>query len=367
MSVALRGNLEDFGIADVFQLIGQQRKTGILELRGEGGRVELRFDRGAVVSAAPLRAQPHDALGEMLVRTGLLEPERLAALRRESEAAAQSVTALAIERGCLGPEQIQEIEDLLTRETFFAILRWRSGAFDFRAEPVEHARAMESLHGAEQILMDGLRMLDEWQSFAQAVPAEDLVLAPAGDFEAWREAAGPSAVPEAALERVFRLLDGRSDVRRVIDRSRLGTFDAARALAELRRAGIVAACEPPSDLAPGPPATLRPGRGVSRAAVATAAPLVFLLLVASAALVGRGTGAAPVGFPIVRSPLAEARAAHMARGLRHALEASRFETGRFPDSLDSLAGVGAAMAAPGTRPYYYSLRSDGALLLAPER
>ena len=28
VAVALRGNLKDFGIADVFQLIGQQRKTG---------------------------------------------------------------------------------------------------------------------------------------------------------------------------------------------------------------------------------------------------------------------------------------------------------------------------------------------------
>ena len=34
MSIALRGNLRDFGIAEVFQLIGQQRKTGILEIEG---------------------------------------------------------------------------------------------------------------------------------------------------------------------------------------------------------------------------------------------------------------------------------------------------------------------------------------------
>ncbi len=33
MAVALRGNLQDFGIAEVFQLIGQQRKTGMLKFR----------------------------------------------------------------------------------------------------------------------------------------------------------------------------------------------------------------------------------------------------------------------------------------------------------------------------------------------
>ncbi len=360
MSVALRGNLEDFGIADVFQLIGQQRKTGILELGGEGGRVELRFDRGSVVSAAPLRAEPHAALGEMLVRCGLLEAEQLAELRRESEAAAQSVPALAIERAWIDAEQLQEIEDLLTRETFFAILRWRSGAFDFRAEPVPHARPAESLHGAEQILMDGLRMLDEWQSFAHAVPSEELVFEPAGDLAAWRAGAGPSPVPAEAVERVFSLLDGRSDVRRVIDRSRLGTFDAVRALAELRRAGLVALSATLRGARREPAATARPGRGAARAAAATAAPLLLLLFVAGAALLGRVAPATPPGFPIVRSRLAEARAAHATRGVWHGLESANFETGAWPRSLD-------AMAAPAGRLYYYALRSEGAILLVPER
>ena len=361
MSVALRGNLEDFGIADVFQLIGQQRKTGILELRGEGGSVELRFDRGSVVLAAPLRAEPHDALGEMLVRCGLLEADQLASLRCESEAAAQNVPALAIERAWIDAEQLQEIEDLLTRETFFAILRWRGGAFDFRAQPVEHARPVESLHGAEQILMDGLRMLDEWQSFAHAVPSEDLVFESAGDFAAWRAAAGPSAVPAEAAQRVFLLLDGRSNVRRVIDRSRLGTFDAVRALAELRRAGLAALSAPTRGAAPDPAAVAGSGRAGARAA-ATAVPLLLLLLAAGAALLGRGATSTPPGFPIVRSPLAEARAAHATRGVRHVLEALHFETGAWPEAQ----GV-RAMAAPGGRPYYYARRGDGAFLLAPER
>ena len=44
MSTALNGNLKDFGIAEVFQLIGQQRKTGILEISGEEERIRIAFD-----------------------------------------------------------------------------------------------------------------------------------------------------------------------------------------------------------------------------------------------------------------------------------------------------------------------------------
>ena len=49
MSVALHGNLADFGIAEVFQLIGQQRKTGTLVVEGGGGSIFLAFDEGRVV------------------------------------------------------------------------------------------------------------------------------------------------------------------------------------------------------------------------------------------------------------------------------------------------------------------------------
>jgi hypothetical protein len=354
VSVALRGNLEDFGIADVFQLIGQQRKTGLLELRCDVGHVELRFDRGAVVSAAPVREGAHAALGEMLVRCGLLDAERLAELRGESEASAWSAPVLAVERGWLDAGTLEEIEGLLTRETLFAILRWRSGAFDFRAQPVEHARAVESLHGAEQILMDGLRMLDEWQSFASLVPSEELVFEQSGSLERWRAEAGPAALPAAVIERVYGLLDGRANVRQVIDRSRLGTFDAVRALAELRRTGVIATSERAP--VPEPARAIAPSRR-GGAAFATAFPLLLLAVAAAAALRPPAASSLP-GFAIERRPLASARAAHAARGLRHAVAAERFATGAWPRSL--LAG------AQG-HAYYYVLRDEGAVLLAPER
>ena len=41
------------------------------------------------------------------------------------------------------------------------------------------------------------------------------------------------------LERVFTLCDGRASARRVIDLSRLGTFEGARALVALLREGLL--------------------------------------------------------------------------------------------------------------------------------
>ena len=47
--MALEGTLRDFSLADIFQLIGLQRKTGVLTLRGKDDTVTVTFLDGKVV------------------------------------------------------------------------------------------------------------------------------------------------------------------------------------------------------------------------------------------------------------------------------------------------------------------------------
>ena len=49
--MALSGTLKDFGIADIFQLIGNQQKTGALVLKNGAEEVEIGFAEGNIVSA----------------------------------------------------------------------------------------------------------------------------------------------------------------------------------------------------------------------------------------------------------------------------------------------------------------------------
>ena len=370
MSVGLHGNLRDFGIAEVFQLIGQQRKTGVLELSRGDESVQFLFDRGAVVSAAPVGARPHAALGEMLVRCGQLTRERVDELYQECDAGAQVLPRLAVAREWITQSEICEIEDLLTRETFFAVLRWTDGSFRFGARDVEHPRRFGDLLGAEQILMDGLRMMDEWQSFSELVPSEDLVFRRSGGLEAYRSRLESDSGPlRSQAERVFALVDGRLAVRRIIDLSRLGTFDATRILAGLSAAGAI---EPVGEAgAPRRRHAATRSLGFSRRQVwgwlGGLLPLSLLMLVAFASM-NRIQPAASEGFAIRRDALATARAAYAARRVRHALEDHRLAAGRYPRDLSELRALPpGALASPGGRPYYYAPRDAGAVLLAPER
>src|SRR5262249_44459171 len=192
--------------------------------------------------------------------------------------------------------------------------------------------------------------------------------APTGGLPDWGALAGAGPVAAATLEQIFGQVDGSASVRQVIDRSRLGTFDAVRALAELRRAGLVAVSK---RVAPrGARASLRggvPWRASLRGLAATALPLLLLCAAALAALERRAPAATLPGFPIPRDAWAMARAEHATRGLAHAVDAQHFGSGEWPRSLDVVPGSGAAIAAARGAPYRYPRRDDGAGLLAPQQ
>ena len=47
--MALQGTIQDFALPDIFQLIGIQRKTGILKLTHKDNSVTIKFLEGRVV------------------------------------------------------------------------------------------------------------------------------------------------------------------------------------------------------------------------------------------------------------------------------------------------------------------------------
>ena len=83
MAVALHGNLRDFGIGEVFQLIGQQRKTGVLEVRRRAGeRIHVSLRRGQRGVGGDRRAPTRTPRSATCwCARGLLAPDRLVGAR----------------------------------------------------------------------------------------------------------------------------------------------------------------------------------------------------------------------------------------------------------------------------------------------
>ena len=371
--VALHGNLKDFGIADVFQLIGQQRKTGRLEIKGALDAVVLAFDQGSVVWASPASDWPLLPLGEALVRCGWLLPVRLEAVLVESRRSARPLSSILVERGEISESQIEEAEDLLTRETIFDVMRWEDGVFHFTAQAVDHQKSPEALLGAEQILMEGLRWVDEWPTFSAAVPKGEIVFRRVTADERAGLNPNQETPHPASWQRILSLVNGRSSAQRIIDLSRLGTFEGTRILAELRSASLI---EPVEGIQSSVSrerlrSVAAPFAEAARYTMLALLPLAMLAGVAGLTLRNTATWTEPRTADIRPAPLAAMTARFQSRLLQNALEASRYVTGDLPRDLrdprawDAIPRL--ALTPQDAGDYYYVWKNDGVILLAPER
>jgi len=374
VAIALRGNLQDFGIADVFQLIGQQRKTGLLNVSNNSRAVCLAFDSGSVVWATPAAKHEHEALAQRLIRCGYVTAQALKQLHSEARSSGRSLRALLVSEGVVSDQDLDDVDTLLNNDTIFDVLGWTDGSFDFLSQMVEHERAPEKLLGAEQILMNGLRMVDEWQTFRDSVPPMDAVLEHSGNIDDFRQRRGRDKEQHTQpFEKVYQLIDGRLSLQRVIDLSRLGMFDASRVVAELVDAGLAVAIEP--ELAS---VALREQNGRPSAAQRLSGALlacVPLLLLGCMAFVISQRAAAQReridAFPVMRGVYEQAHTLFEKRRIRHALEAHRYLTGDWPEVLAGLDESGllqeSTMAPESLAAYYYARSENGIVLLAPKR
>jgi len=375
VSVALHGNLHDFGIGEVFQLIGQQQKTGVLEVQHEEVRLRITFDSGAVVAGDRVGAYERANLGDMLVRTGLITPQRLVALERQIAEHGAELEALLREGGELRGDQLDEIISLVTRETLFELLRWTRGSFHFTAGPVVHSRTAAQCIPAEQLLMDGLRMLDEWRSFDEAAVDPEAVFEATSRFEDFRRAQpgdGPDKL--AVAERLFLLIDGREPVQRVVDLSRLGSFEGARWLTRFRRAGLIERVLPAlvaKKQRRRQALALAQGKGVPGALLAL---LPWLLLGAIVLRLAAPESPRPGGAETLAEQALryEVEASFETLRLRNLADAYRYARGEWPAGLTDLrrffhdARRQEPLAPLDPREYYFAQRGESFLVLAPE-
>lgn len=373
MTVALHGNLKDFGIAEVFQLIGQQRKTGTLVVGEDAEAIFLAFDNGCVVRGGLAGSRSErEPLGQQLVRSGYLTRDQLEDLQSESERSARPLSDLLLATGLIELGTLETVQHLLTKETVFDVIRRQHGDFHFTAEQIVHDTKPENLLGAEQILMDGLRMLDEWQTFADVVPSEDVIFRRIGNLESARALTKGDADSRLGhAERVIQLIDGRLSVRRVIDLSRLGTFEATRALAELRQAGVIDLVSQPKSASPRSRRSIRPIQifPVLRTALASALPFVVLGFMAFSEIPKVSQASSIAGSAIpgrFEHRLGRRFEVELIRGL---VETHFFETGAYPIALEEIAEEAVVESRSLTKSrladYYYVVRDDEVVLLTP--
>jgi len=379
--MALSGTLKDFGIADILQLIGHQTKTGRLTLKTGQAEVEVSFKDGTVIFASDKARNSKDLLGSLLLRAELLTKEQLDEALNTQQRTLKRLGDILSDSGVVAPAQLSQMMRLQTTETLYKLFGWKNGSYEFSQEEVDATRGAFEPIRAESVLLEGFRRMDEWPALKKKLPWTDATFESLKPLDAATPSAegasddahGEEGKPGPRHKLVYTLAGAGRTVEQVADASRLGEFEAVKALNDLVEWGYLKAIPPPrgagaiaEGLRKGRRKTVSWAAAVVRVALSLASFAVTLLVVRLAA---PRLGASQPENAAQRGAVVRVIARTQVVRLESALELYRAEHGEYPPALAALVEgeliTDHDLRYPWKEPYYYRRTAQGFVLLPP--
>lgn len=232
--MALKGSLEDFGLADILQLIHFQRKSGVLTIEGQVDKITLQFFNGNIVGVESKKRPEENRIGKVLLKRGLINEGELKVALEEQRRTGGKLGSILVKREFIEREEIQEILMNQFKEAVVQIFGWKQGNYEFIPKAISIDRELPISLDTQHLLMDGLRILDEWSLIEDKLSLETVFI----------KKARYTAVLAKEEEEILHLVDGENDLGTIISISGKDDFLIAKILLSLMEKGVIEAREP---------------------------------------------------------------------------------------------------------------------------
>ncbi len=365
--MALQGDLRDFSITEIVQLIGQQFKTGVLNVQHGRKKVEISFVDGMIVHVFSNYRAKKDLLGEILVKAQVITQSQLERALKLQEETLQYLGEILIDLQWLKTEQVLRVLQNQIYETIYDLFRWGEGQFRFDLKLVERYRKIPLALSPENVLLNVLRILDEWPEIEKKISSPYIVfekVSPEESGEAYNIAEFGEKISEEG-EVIQGLVDGKRTVQEIIDRSLLGKYNVFDSLVKLEEGGLVqrVAIARPSFIDLVSRKTLSNISSILR--LGALFVIILLLVIYGKPFLKDVVTNARIEKPEVSLPRAYSGDFHKKKIIR-ALEIYRLERGEYPEDLQKLVSTGILadwdLFSEDGQPYRYKVDGDGIVL-----
>jgi hypothetical protein len=358
--MALAGTLKDFGLPDIVQLIGLQRKTGTLHLKHSGETVKVIFEGGSIVAGESSIARPSDRIGNALVMQGAITQDQLDQALSVQKQTMQRIGHVLLSEGIVSEETLRKAVEAQLYQVVFRLFRWREGDYNFETQnTVDYERTGAVSLGADFVLMEGIRMVDEWPIIERRIPSMSAVFrkvvdpsqvsSKGGDDELDGIIAGMSSSATSSKlslsgdeMMVYNAVDGKKSCQQIVDSTPLHDFAVCRALLDLMDRDVVALTDVKGS-------TAREKPGVSGGAVSYTLMAVALAAAAFGVFQNLKSPFGIFGLPPLVQPAVDSA---LETRLRERLEIAdarvagyRIAHGRIPAALEEVVSAGLASAS----------------------
>jgi hypothetical protein len=237
--MALKGNLRDFGITQLLNLINLARKTGMLSIEGSGQQAQICFKEGKLVFASLDGQNGH--LAQVLFKAGKLSQEQTRTiLSRAGTVNDKQLGMMLIEAGHVTQDDILQSVRQHTRDIVFRVFTWSDGMFRFEPNVLPPEDRIVVPIKLENIIMEGTRRVKEWEQLQDELPNLDMALR----FTDRPDARLRNINLSVEEWRVVSFINPRNSIRQIAKANNVSDFQIRRIVYGMLQAGLVELVRP---------------------------------------------------------------------------------------------------------------------------
>lgn len=237
--MALKGNLRDFTITQLLNLINLARKTGTLMVEGPGEVISVYFREGRLAYAQA--GNEDNSLVAVLYRANKLSAAQHRVIReRASHMSDKELGLLLINANYISQQDILSSLQAHFTSILNRLFSWVEGFFRFESDRLPPADKITVRVSLENIIIEGAHRLREWEQLQDEIPNLDMALK-------FAERPG-SNIRNFSLSveewRVVRFINPKNSIRQVARATKMSDLEIRRIIYGLLQAGLVQITRP---------------------------------------------------------------------------------------------------------------------------
>jgi hypothetical protein len=230
--LSFAGNLKTVSLPDVFQLIVTSKKTGALAITKKEARRDIFFRNGMLVYASSNSRD--DLFGNLLLKKGRISKTELDEILN-SDNEGKKIGAILVEKNLFTKDEILDCLKMQIEEIVYALFGWKDGIFEFIEGKAPPANVIQTELNPMNMIMEGMRRIDEWIELKKVLPADDAIIEIVPDPVTKSE--------EMSLSRsefmVLALIGSGRKLQTIVEESFLDQFLTCKAVTSLFNAGLL--------------------------------------------------------------------------------------------------------------------------------
>ena len=237
--MALRGNLRDFTITQLLNLVNLAHKSGTLIVEGPGETARVSFRDGKLAYAQI--GQEDSRLAGILYQSNKLNANQYKLMQqRAGNFSDKELGLLLINAGYFSKEDILDNLQQYFTDVVHRLFTWVEGLFHFDSEALPPADRINVRLDLENLIIEGSRALREWEQLQDEIPSLDMAL----KFTD-RPGTNLRNINLSVEEwRVVSYINPRNTIRQVASATKMNELEIRRIVYGLLQAGLVEICRP---------------------------------------------------------------------------------------------------------------------------